>query len=233
MQEELIRMMPRLALFSGLGEEEVREVSRYMHPRAVPTGQLVALAGQSLPGAGVLVRGRLELVTSKPRRRLATVEPGETFGLTALLSDEAQSLDCRAVCPSVVLTLHREDFLKLVKSQGVLGVHLINQVLRLFARQLRSIDEMLDQLEASGVRSEDAAVGAASVQVAVNESSRHAPVRRRARPSHRSGEAGDQLLDMIQEYSAKAGLDDLDNVRVVRTGFQRLNDGTVASLRFR
>jgi hypothetical protein len=46
----------------------------------------------------------------------------------------------------------------------------------------------------------------------------------RSRPQRRHTQTSEELLDMIQEYAAKAGLDDLDNIRVVRSAYTRLNN---------
>ncbi len=215
--------LPKLALLAGLSEGELRIVSKYMHLRKIDVGKMICSAGDPLIGAGMVVRGRLELLTSPPRRRLALVEAGDAFGLTALVAEGPQALGCRAVAPSVVVTIRREDFLYLAGTHGSLGIHLLTQLLGQLASQLRRMDGVLQELEAPPPpRPSEEVLGQFPVHV-----ERKPPIQRSerpVRPRRLSAETGDQILDMIQQYSVKAGLEDLDNVRVVRTGYQRMNE---------
>jgi CRP-like cAMP-binding protein len=214
----------RMALLAGLPDDELRVVGRHLHPRALAIGEMLCADGEVLPGAAILVQGRLELLTARPRRRLALVEPGECVGLTALILSEPQQFACRATTESHVLMLRREDFQHLARMPDPLGLHLVSQVLHRLARQLRTIDEALDRMQAATCPP-PALPGFAGRQAPEPEPQ---PVRTdripRSRPQRRHTQTSEELLDMIQEYAAKAGLDDLDNIRVVRSAYTRLNN---------
>jgi CRP-like cAMP-binding protein len=225
--------LPRLALLEGLSNEELGVVSKAMHLRTLDVGKMISATGEPLIGAGILVRGRLELLTPPPRRRLALIEPGEAFGLTALVTEGPQILGCRAISKSAIITFRREDFLRLAALPGSLGLHMVTQLLAQLARQLRRMDDTLKDLETP----DPAVATAPSPQPEVpgpapTETPRGRPTRP-MRPRRLSGETGEQVLSLVQQYSVKAGLEDLDRVRVVRTGYQRLNEFGAPSYRRR
>ncbi len=219
----------RLALLSGLSDDEIRVVSRFLIRRPLAAGEVLCMEGDTSTSAFIPVHGRLEILTSSCRRPLGTVEPGEVFGLGSLLTDGAESVCCRAATDTILLELRRSDFEQIAAAPGTLGLRIVHQVLRHLARQLRSIDEVLDQWDVPPppveVPARRQARPAAPEPVVAPEAPEVEPPQ--ARPSRKRGkravtDTDEQLLDRIREYSQKAGLGDLDNIRVARSGDQKI-----------
>lgn len=216
----------RLALLSGLSDDEIRVVSRFLIRRPLAAGEVLCMEGDTNTSAFIPVHGRLEILTSTCRRPLGTVEPGEVFGLGSLLTDGVESVCCRAATDTILLELRRSDFDQIAAAPGTLGLRIVHQVLRHLARQLRSIDEVLDQWDVPPPVEVPARRQARpTVPEASPESPEVEPPQ--ARPSRKRGkravtDTDEQLLDRIREYSQKAGLGDLDNIRVARSGDQKI-----------
>jgi len=226
MLEETSFPVRRLALLSGLSDDEIRVVSGFLQRRPMAAGEVLFTEGDEVESLYIPVRGRLEVLTAPPRRTLATIEPGEMFGLSTLLTDGPQSVSCRAATDSIVLELRREDFDQLAEAPGTLGIRVVHQVLKHLARQLRAIDEVLDDWGAlpppvpSTVHHGPRPAPAAPPPAEPEPEPEAAPRKKRGRRAN--SDTDEQLLDKIREYSQKAGLGDLDRIRVARSGDQKI-----------
>lgn len=226
----------RLALLSGLSDDEIRSVAPFFQQRQFAAGEVIRDAGDPMDSTLIPVRGRLEMLTADSMRPVAIIEPGDMAGLDCLLSVGPQTMCCRAATDSFVLELRRDDFLKIANAPGTLGLRVVHQVLKHLARQLRSIDEVLDAwaMPPEPVRpalAKPAAGGPAPKPPPVEVTEPEPKPRKRKK--RKVTETDEQLLDRIREYSERVGLGDLDDVRVSRSGDQMIKPPGYDSVRRR
>lgn len=228
----------RLALLSGLGDDEIRAVAPYFQQRQFAAGEVVREAGDSMDSVLIPVRGRLEMLTAGSMRPVSTVEPGDMAGLDCLLSEGPQPMCCRAASDSIVLELRRQDFLQIANAPRTLGLRVVHQVLKHLARQLRHIDEVLDAWamspEPARSQPDRPADGSTLVRPPPVEPLEPEPdPQARKRKRRKVTDTDEQLLDRIRQYSEKAGLGDLDDVRISRSGDQMIKPPAYDSIRRR
>lgn len=227
----------RLALLSGLDDDEIRAVAPYFQQRQFAAGEVVREAGEPMDSVLIPVRGRIEILTADSMRPVATVEPGDMLGLDCLLSEGPQPMFCRAASDSIVLELKRHDFLEIANAPGTLGLRVIHQVLKHLARQLRHVDEVLDAWatppEPARPQPTQAAEGPLVKPPPVEPLEPEPDPKARKRKKRKVTETDEQLLDRIRQYSEKAGLGDLDTVRVSRSGDQMIKPPGYDSVRRR
>ncbi len=228
----------RLALLSGLSDDEIRAVAHFFQQRQYAAGETIRDAGEPMDSALIPVHGRIELLTEGSLRPAASAEPGDVVGLDCLLSKGPQSMHCRAATDTVLLELKRQDFLQMANTPGTLGLRIVHQVLKHLARQLRSIDEVLDNwaIPPETVRPEpelsahDARPFTPPQDDAPDDKPDPKP---RKRGKRKASETDELLLERIRQYSEKVGLGDLDDVRVSRSGDQMIKPPGYDSVRRR
>jgi CRP-like cAMP-binding protein len=227
----------RLALFSGLSDDESRVVLGFMKQRLLAAGEVLCMEGEVMDALFIPVRGRLEILTPSPRRTVATVEPGDMLGLDCLLTRQPQTMCFRATTDTMVLELGHDDFAQIAAAPGTLGIRVVHQTVKHLARQLRTIDEVLDRWDVPPppvvpATRREARAPAAPEPVAAAPEPAPAPAPRK-RKKGAASETDEQLLDRIREYSQKAGLGDLDRIRVARSGDQMIKPPGYDSVRRR
>ncbi|MEQ2006434.1 MAG: cyclic nucleotide-binding domain-containing protein, partial [Limisphaerales bacterium] len=95
-----------------LPEELRREAADLFTSEDLTTGQLVFREGQPADAFYVIVSGRVAVTKRFPdgQRELACLHAGDAFGEIALLSDSPRTATLRAVEPTTLLRLGREEF---------------------------------------------------------------------------------------------------------------------------
>jgi CRP/FNR family transcriptional regulator/CRP/FNR family cyclic AMP-dependent transcriptional regulator len=101
-------------LFSVLSEEETRRLAGALLERAYPAGAPVVHADDPSGGPFFIVaEGEVAVVLETADGKetvLATLQPGEFFGEMSLIDESPRAATARAVRPSRLMLLRREDF---------------------------------------------------------------------------------------------------------------------------
>lgn len=101
-----LAMMPRAA------RARVIDLTRSV---TVPAGTAIIREGERARSMGVVVSGRLALQLFVPGREavtVATVEPGDVYGISALVPPHGATMTVKAVGPAVVLEIDVEGLRK-------------------------------------------------------------------------------------------------------------------------
>lgn len=101
-------------LFSVLSEEETRRLAAALLERAYPAGAPIVHADDPTGGPFFIVaEGEVAVVLETGEGKetvLATLQPGEFFGEMSLIDESPRAATARAVRPSRLMLLRREDF---------------------------------------------------------------------------------------------------------------------------
>jgi CRP-like cAMP-binding protein len=116
-------LLQRMPIFATMEDEEINLlVSRLAVEQASP-GQVVIRQGDKGDKFYIIAQGHVE-VSVRDERGVSEVvnqlDRGDYFGELALLHDAPRSATCRATVPTKVLSLSREDFMRLVKARFAL-----------------------------------------------------------------------------------------------------------------
>lgn len=131
-----------LVLLSSLGaelsQEEAGVLSGLMSPRALADGDYLITEGTSDDSLHVLLEGKLEVVKHTGGgdvAGLAILREGDLAGELSFIDGHEHTVGLRALCPTHVLTLKREDFENIVDAHP----HLVYKVMRAIARSTHRI----------------------------------------------------------------------------------------------
>lgn len=109
--------------------------------QALDTGEVLIKQGESGQHVFTLIEGHLAVVVDDVQ--VGEILPDEIFGALAALSDAPRSATVKASTRSLVLKLHRDDFVELIKTRP----HTVREMFVNMARALSSLNNRFVELE--------------------------------------------------------------------------------------
>ena len=114
-------------LFAPLSPQEIRGLLACLQARDYAAGQFIYREGEPGDGLYILRRGGVRVVQESQRGKLINhINPGEAFGLTALLTGKPRATSAVAKEPSSVFRLEKSDFDQLVAASPAFKEALVN-----------------------------------------------------------------------------------------------------------
>jgi CRP/FNR family transcriptional regulator len=144
---ELLRQIPYLR---SVPVADVQALATRLRERRYRPGDVIFQKGDSSEGLGVVLRGRVQTVTTSPDGReqvLKVFGPGRTFADIAVFDDEPQPADAIAVAETTVVFLQSDELIDLLKRYPEVAI----EVIRLFALRLRAYKQMVEDLSLRSV----------------------------------------------------------------------------------
>ncbi len=125
------RLLGQMPLFANLGPQQLDGLVRNMGYQQAREGEVIIRQGEERHHLYVIAGGEVEVSVQAPEEEaqqvVARLGPGQHFGETSLYEDVPYSATCRAVSPSVLLTLDEATFDAMVSS-SVQMTHYVEQV---------------------------------------------------------------------------------------------------------
>lgn len=130
-QAEKARLLHSVPLFESLSKRDLSQLARLVDEIRRDEGASVTEQGEPGDEFFVVVEGEVEV--RRGGRRIGRLGPGEWFGEMSLLDDQPRSATVMASEDSVLLTIHRTDFDRLLASNPAL----MRTILTALATRLR------------------------------------------------------------------------------------------------
>lgn len=120
--------------------DEVRKLAGYMDVWTTPG--IVNIINEGEPGDFmILVIGGSVEVVKKDRwgttKRIAVVHQGETLGEMSMLDGEPRFASCHAIETTTFAVLHRDQFIKMIREEPVLGSRILLKLNQMLSQRLR------------------------------------------------------------------------------------------------
>lgn len=134
-------------LFSGLSDAARRELARWMHPLSLDQGEFVFYEGLPAHGLYILCEGKIKLAKRTKDGRsqiLKLLGPGEVLGEKTLFDRETYTCYAKALEPSRLMFIPREDFLAFMRRHPDVSFRLIEKL----ARELKAFGDKLVEITA-------------------------------------------------------------------------------------
>lgn len=124
--EEVVAFLSQVPLFSSLSRSSLDEIAREIHEEAYPAGTLLIRQGD--PGASFYIlrsgEARVTIAANDgPETYLATLSRGECVGEMALLTGEPRAANVTLTEDSVIYTLYKDSFDKILAKDPSLYRH--------------------------------------------------------------------------------------------------------------
>lgn len=157
--EEYFSVLRGCWLFRGLSEQELRAVLGCITARRklVEKQQILFHAGDTVPQAGIVLRGRLHIFREDfwgNQTILASIEPGDLFGeVYACLSGTPADVSARAVQQTDILFLDMDHLLAACPSGCAFHARILSNFIGVLAQKNRMLNQKIHHLTQRTLRS--------------------------------------------------------------------------------
>jgi CRP/FNR family cyclic AMP-dependent transcriptional regulator len=139
-------LLARVELFSALDERVLRDAAERWVQRVVAKGTAIFVQEELGNRMFVLVEGMVKLVVRSPRGsviELVRHRPPAVFGEVAMLDGGPRSATAEAVQQSRLVVVTREDFLRLLRSDGQVADAMLRSLGTMVRRTTRQLSDLV------------------------------------------------------------------------------------------
>ena len=145
-------LLQRIELFADLEEGEIQSLSRWVEAWTAEQDALLFREGGHELHLYMVAEGAVSIhkkTSPFESIKLVDIEAGGIMGEMGIIDGEAISASARASEKSVLLTISRDQFCKLVEEDAGLGAKLLWRIARLISHRLRQTTGLLAELSMS------------------------------------------------------------------------------------
>lgn len=146
-QQRLARLKP-MPLFAHCSESELRQVAQATHPRRFGRGAVLFHQGDAGAELYLLIAGKIRI--ERDGQHMVTLGPGSNFGEMAMLDEPTRSATAIAESPAELLVIHKEAFFTLMRSNPLLAVKILWNMLLSLSSALRRTSARLAEATDDG-----------------------------------------------------------------------------------
>ena len=147
--------LQRLNLFEEMGEAEIQAVSRELRMRSCPQGEPFATGERDRVYLLKAGRMRLYQLTEEGQEvTTAVLEPGQLFGLAALIGGDGRATHAEPLEDSVVCDANAADFVAMLAKHPLL----MARIMMVMARQMFRLQQRIESIASQPVSGRLAAV---------------------------------------------------------------------------
>lgn len=139
----IIHLLGALPFFEGLGDGELRKVSRLFNQKLYRVGEKIFNKGDSGNEAYVVMRGQIEILLEPGSKPIAQFGNGQIFGELAFLDGSPRTALAVASQPSILLVIQRVAFNTLVQREPHLGMVVMRNIALELSNRLRKTNQAL------------------------------------------------------------------------------------------
>lgn len=136
----ILKLLRPLAMFAGLGDGEMRTISRLFSQRLFRAGEPVFAKGDTGKEAYIVLRGQINILLETGDAPVAVLSNGKIFGELAFLDGGPRSTHAIAAQPSILLVIQQAAFLDLARREPALGMRVMRNIAMDLASKLRNMD---------------------------------------------------------------------------------------------
>ena len=142
--DEQIHLLSMVDILGPLSDEELADLAKRAPDTYLEQGDVLYTPKEGAERLFVLKKGKIqlyEIATTGDEITLSVVEEGNVFGEMALTGQSLHGLYVRALTPSTVVSMRREDVEQLITNKPEVGLRLIRDLAeRLHASEARYAD---------------------------------------------------------------------------------------------
>jgi len=142
----IINLLRALPIFNGLGDGELRKISRLFTQKLYKAGETVFAKGDSGSEAYVVMRGQVDIILEDHAKPIATIGNGQIFGELAFLDGAHRVAQAVATHPSILLVVQRTAFNDLAHREPHLGMVVMRNIALELSNRLRRANLAMSSL---------------------------------------------------------------------------------------
>lgn len=146
MSERLSDHLGLIPIFSGLNEQELQTIEKYMFFNKVEPGEFVFKEGEKGDYVCFVAAGALDVIKFNQHAQpvvITTLAKGGSIGEMALIDKLTRSASIRACTPTSLIVLTRKGFEMILKLHPDIGIKILKGVASLLSINLRKTSDKL------------------------------------------------------------------------------------------
>jgi len=146
MSERLSDHLGLIPIFSGLSEQELQAIEKYMFFNKVEPGEFVFKEGEKGDYVCFVASGALDVIKFNQHAQpvvITTLARGGSIGEMALIDKLTRSASIRACTPTSLIVLTRKGFEMILKLHPDIGIKILKGVASLLSINLRKTSDKL------------------------------------------------------------------------------------------
>jgi len=139
----VVEALASVPLFSRLPPAQLAELARVAHRQRFERGRVIVYQGEPGDTMYFILAGQVKVSLSAPDGQeaiIAILEDGDCFGELSVFDEQPRSASVIATMPIEVLTLRRQDVLRVIRQNPDLAISLIT----VLAQRLRDTDRLVE-----------------------------------------------------------------------------------------
>lgn len=141
-----LALLAPMPLFRHCSERELRDIAQSTTPRRFHKGHYLFREGDPGTELFLLISGTVDIV--RDDSRIATLQPGSNFGEMAMLDEPTRSAGAVAAEDCELLVISREAFFAMLRSNPMLAVKILWNMLQTLSANLRRTSALLAEVSA-------------------------------------------------------------------------------------
>jgi len=140
-----LEFLSSVSIFSDLSDSELDNIKTLCQTRKYPKNSMIILEEEMGDVVFIVMSGTVKITRVNDEGKeviLAMLGSGEVFGEMAILDGESRSANALAQENCEVVTINREEFLNIIKTNNKVALNLMTE----FAIRLRKSDQQIEAL---------------------------------------------------------------------------------------
>ena len=140
-----LEFLSSVSIFSDLSDSELDNIKTLCQTRKYPKNSMIILEEEMGDVVFIVMSGTVKITRVNDEGKeviLAMLGSGEVFGEMAILDGESRSANALAQENCEVVTINREEFLNIIKTNNKVALNLMTE----FAVRLRKSDQQIEAL---------------------------------------------------------------------------------------
>ncbi len=125
---DTLKILQKVQLFLGLNDEELKKIADVLEEKEYEKGKIIFEEGSYGDTLYIIKEGKVEVKLKRGDLVLVLTELGESsfFGELSLITDMPRSATCTALKDTVLFSLKKDHFWKIVEQEPRIGVKVRN-----------------------------------------------------------------------------------------------------------
>ena len=143
-----IKPLKECPLFKNFSDKEIAVLSQIVSEKKIPAGTPLYIEGMIGETLFIIKKGSVQTSRNIPgvgERELAAIKSGEYFGEMSLLAGGTREVSARTVEETEFLTIDREDFQELLKTEALIALRLVMALALNLAEKTRGGLDQIDE----------------------------------------------------------------------------------------
>ena len=142
---DLTKFLSTLQIFSGISADHIASIKNLFNYQECKKNETIFKEGQSSSNMFFVIHGQFKIYKTSPKGKeqiLHIMKSGDMLAEAAMFEGKNYPANCAAIEPGALLSIGRDDFIKLIKTEPQIALNL----LAIQAKRLKVLTKQIENL---------------------------------------------------------------------------------------